>query len=330
MRYGYLAAIVALLLIVLLREVVLVAFLGLVIAVVLSFPIGWLSKKMRRGLAVIVTLLIGMSLFGGVGYLTVQPLSDQFQQIKAHAPEARQKIRALLKKAQESTPLSSQSPGQAAPSAGQVVAQKTGELALGLTTLLSIIVIVIVLGAFLSHEPKTYHQGLKALTPREYESDFEELWKRESKGLRHWVGGILVSMSIMGGVTAIGLMLGGIQDWPLLALLTFLGTFIPYVGAILSAIPGLIIALSQSPEKLVIAMGVYLAVHIIEGYIVQPIIMKRAVFLHPALLLLWQLAMATVGGLLGVVVATPLLVFLKIIVGYLYIEKKLGKKAAAT
>jgi predicted PurR-regulated permease PerM len=134
-------------------------------------------------------------------------------------------------------------------------------------------------------------------------------------------------MFLMGSFTAVGLWLAGIQGWPLLAILTFFGTFVPYLGAIASAVPGLMIGLAQSPLKLLAAAAVYLGVHIVEGYIVQPLVMKRAVEIRPATLLFGQVAAGALFGVLGTVVATPLIVCLKAGVGYLWIERRLGKVA---
>jgi predicted PurR-regulated permease PerM len=71
---------------------------------------------------------------------------------------------------------------------------------------------------------------------------------------------------------------------------------------------------------------VYAGVHVAEAYLVSPLVMRRAVELRPALLLFWQLFMAAIFGLPGVIVATPLLACAKIAAGYLYVEQRLGKR----
>jgi predicted PurR-regulated permease PerM len=140
------------------------------------------------------------------------------------------------------------------------------------------------------------------------------------------VGGTVVSMVVVGTVTALGLLLCGIQGWALLGLLTFFGTFVPYVGAVSSSVPGLLVGLSQSPQHFFYALGVYLGVHVIEGYVVQPLVMRRAVEANPALLLFFQAVMGALFGLLGLIVATPLLTVLQIVVTTLWIEGRLHKK----
>ncbi len=132
----------------------------------------------------------------------------------------------------------------------------------------------------------------------------------------------------MGTLTALGLLAIGIEDWFLLGVLTFLGTFVPYVGAVASAVPGLLVALGQSPRHFALAVLVYLGVHVVEGYIVEPLVMRRAVELKPALLLFGQGLLGALFGALGFVVATPLIVAGQVLLDYLWVERRLRKDGA--
>jgi predicted PurR-regulated permease PerM len=186
--------------------------------------------------------------------------------------------------------------------------------------------VLFALAACLAYSPKSYLDGIRALVPREREPILDELWVRLGVTLRHWTAGILASMTVMGVLAALGLLVAGIQGWLLLGIITFLGTFIPYVGAIASAIPGLLIGLSQGPLHLLYAAIVYVGVHLAEGYLVSPLIMRHTVALRPATLLFWQLFMGSVFGLPGVIVATPLLACTEVAVELLYVEGRLGKR----
>src|SRR5262249_51286480 len=147
--------------------------------------------------------------------------------------------------------------------------------------------------------------------------------------LRPWPGAILVSMTIMGTLTGIGLLIIGIDSWLPLALLTFLGTSVPYLGAVTSAVPALMVALAQSTTTFLVVLALYLGVHAVEGYIVQPIVMRRAVEINPALLLVWEVLMGGVFGIVGVIVATPALACVQVSVEYLYVERRLHRAGAA-
>jgi predicted PurR-regulated permease PerM len=106
---------------------------------------------------------------------------------------------------------------------------------------------VVVLGFFLVGTRPHLQRAIRRLIPAARLPEFDELWVRLGGTLRRWTGGVLVSMTIMGAVTGLGLWIAGISSPLLLGVVTFCGTFIPYLGALASAIPGLAIALSQSP-----------------------------------------------------------------------------------
>lgn len=191
----------------------------------------------------------------------------------------------------------------------------------------STIIFVAILALFLVSDPDGYLEGVRLLVPKSYEENFDEVSERISIGLKHWMGGIFIEMLVMGTLAGIGLWIAGIDGALVLGLLTFLATFIPYLGAVISSVPGLLMGLAKSPNHLLYAGLVYFCVHIIEGYIVSPYVMKHAIQLRPAFLLFWQALMGTLFGIIGVIVATPLLACLKAWVGFSYIECKLGKEA---
>ncbi|MFL5422617.1 MAG: AI-2E family transporter [Myxococcales bacterium] len=303
------------------REIVLLGFLGVLIAVVFSFPVNWISRLLPRGVAVIIVLLLLIGAVVGLGLLIAPTLSREFGELQQRVPKAVQSARSYLSR---SAPGGEQL-AQKAPEAVKQVGEKAVPALLALVSGITGIVLVIVLGAFLVAQPDVYRRGVRAMIPPQHEEKFDESWRRLGEGLRKWVGGILVAMTIMGTLTAIGLKIAGIEEWFLLGVLTFLGTFVPYVGAVASSVPGILAALAQSPTKALWAAVVYLGVHVVEGYLVEPLVMKRAVEVKPALLLFGQGLFSAVFGLMGTVVATPLIVCAQTLIDYLWVERKLQK-----
>ncbi|HZX95431.1 MAG TPA: AI-2E family transporter [Myxococcales bacterium] len=301
------------------RQELLLAFFALVIAVVFSFPVRWFSRLLPRGAAV---LLLVVLILGGVtvaAMVAAPALSEQVEDLARTVPKQLQKARNWLR---------AQGAKNVEEKAGQA-AQKASEVAvpaiLGIVFGLSEAVLVFVLALFLVAAPETYRDGVRKLVPREREPVFDESWRRTGTALRKWVGGIFVSMTIMGTLAAVGLAIAGIHDWLLLGLITFLGTFVPYVGAVASAIPGLLVAISQSPQHFFYALAVYLGVHLVEGYLIAPLIMRRAVEIKPALLLTGQGVLSAIFGVFGAVVATPMIVCVQTLVEFLWVERKLAK-----
>ena len=316
------------------QNIVLLGFLGILLAAMFSFPVGWLSRLIPRAAAVLLTVLLAFGVIGGVVAIAAPVIVDQGKQLLDGLPEATKKAEAWLRRAQRDKTVRQLTNGKdvagtlkaKVPEAVETVATLTPMMLGNVVELVSTVVLLVVLAAFLVYRPSLYERGIRAMLPRSFEADFDELWERLGQGLRGWVGGTVLAMFLMGSVTAIGLLACGIQGWALLGLLTFFGTFVPYVGAVSSAVPGLLVGLSQSPHHFFMALGVYVGVHVIEGYVVQPFVMRRAVEANPALLLFFQALMGALFGLLGLFVATPLLTVLQIIVTTLWIEGRLHKK----
>jgi predicted PurR-regulated permease PerM len=312
------------------RNVLLLGFLAVLVAIVLSFPVNLLARWMPRGAATLIVLAMLFGGLAGVGVLAAPTLERAAAQLRETVPRVARDARRRIARVQaEATGTSPAPPAQAAPpqapeamaEAGAKAVSAAFDVVVGLTK----VILVLVLAAFLVHRPDAYRRGLRRLVPREHEEAFDEAWNRAHDALRRWVGGIILAMLIMGTLTALGLLAIGIDDWLLLGFLTFLGTFVPYVGAVASAVPGLLVALGQSPRVFALALLVYLGIHVVEGYVVEPMIMRRAVELRPALLLFGQGVLGAVFGAIGFVVATPLIVCAQILVDYLWVERRLGK-----
>lgn len=322
------------------HEVLVFAFFAVLLSVLMSFPVDLLSKRglLPRGLAVLLSLALMAGTCVGVVELTVPIVTQQVDQLSSQLPAAIARAEKIVSgTAKKPGPLQEIAPApKIVANLRDRLAQKIGELAtmtipaaLGVVSGLSTMILVVVLAAFFAYRPDHYKQGIRLLVPRPHEAHFEQAWGRVGLGLRHWIGGIVVAMLLMGAFTAAGLWVAGVEGWFTLGLFTLFGTFIPYAGAIASAIPGLLIALADSPQRFIYALIVYLLVHIVEGYIVEPYVMRRAVTLQPGWLLLWQALMAALLGVLGIVIATPLLVCIKAAGGYFWVERYLGKEPPA-
>jgi predicted PurR-regulated permease PerM len=96
-----------------------------------------------------------------------------------------------------------------------------------------------------------------------------------------------------------------------LAALVFLGAFVPVVGAVLSGSVAVLIALvAQGPVTAAITLGVVIAVMQVEGHVLQPLLLGRAVRLHPLAVVLSVAGGVVVGGIAGALLAVPLVAVL--------------------
>jgi predicted PurR-regulated permease PerM len=98
--------------------------------------------------------------------------------------------------------------------------------------------------------------------------------------------------------------------------------FVPYLGAIVSAIPAVLLALTIGSTTTWIVIFLYLVVHGIDGYIVLPLVERRAVYIPPGITIIAQIAMYYLAGLLGVLVADPLAATILVILQRFYMHRE--------
>ena len=187
------------------RDILLLAFLGVLIGVVLSFPVNFLARHMKRGFAVLLVLVVILAATGGGVAFGAVKIASQAGTVREQAEHAIQSARAKIEELRGGKPQPAQAPAGAE--------EKAVKGVLGILSALTAMVLVLVLGLglFLVSEPKAYVQGLRQVVPRRYEEFFDTSFDKVSTSLRKRVGGIVISMTIMGTLTTVGLAVAGIK-----------------------------------------------------------------------------------------------------------------------
>jgi predicted PurR-regulated permease PerM len=185
-------------------------------------------------------------------------------------------------------------------------------------------VLVFVGGVYLAAQPDLYRKGLLKLVPAPRRALLERSLDETSHALRLWLLGQLVSMVAIGLLTGVGLALIGIPSALALGLLAGLAEFVPVVGSLVSAVPGLLIALSQGNDAALLTLALYVGVQQLEGNVLTPLVQQRVANLPAALLLFAVVAAGILFGALGVLLAAPLTVALYVLVKRLYVREALG------
>jgi predicted PurR-regulated permease PerM len=134
-----------------------------------------------------------------------------------------------------------------------------------------------------------------------------------------WLRGLIVGMVILGVLTYLGLTLVGLQFAEFFAVLTAIAMIIPYFGALASSILPILYALTISPGKAILVAVIYIVAHQVESNMIQPLVMARAVELHPAVVAVGVVAVERLFGFIGLIVAVPILATIRIILQELWI-----------
>lgn len=98
------------------------------------------------------------------------------------------------------------------------------------------------------------------------------------------------------------------------------GRSVPVFGAIISAIPAILLALSVSPGKALVVAAVYLAIQQVDAHVVSPLVIGRSVSLHPALSAFGVVIVGALFGFVGLLVAVPVISLAAVLVEELWMS----------
>jgi predicted PurR-regulated permease PerM len=172
---------------------------------------------------------------------------------------------------------------------------------------------MIVIGIFLTSEPRIYDRGIAWMLPLRHRGGFYRIAEHVGFTLRRLLFGRLMAMVFEGVFTWFMLTLGHVPMAGLLGLVTGVLAFIPNIGAIVSGLLMIAVGFSASANTGIWCIIVYFLVHNIDAYVVMPYVARRTVDLAPAVVLAFQLLMAALFGILGVLFADPILATLKVV-----------------
>ena len=182
----------------------------------------------------------------------------------------------------------------------------------GVIGALTTLFLILVLGIYISTEPRLYERGLAWMLPVRERAHFHETAALMGKALRRLLAGRLLGMAVEGVATGVALALYGVPMAALLGLLTGLMAFLPNIGAPISGALMILVGFSGGTDMGIFCIIVYIVVQTVDGNIIVPMVAKKTVDLAPALVLGAQLVMGAAFGILGLALADPLVAMIKI------------------
>ncbi len=172
--------------------------------------------------------------------------------------------------------------------------------------------LIFILAIYFVFEPHLYRCGLGWMLPEHSRDHWEGTALRMGKALRMLLFGRLLGMAVEGIATWALLAWWGVPMAALLGLLTGLLAFLPNIGAPISGVLMTLVGFSVSNETGLFCLIVYVVVQTVDGNIIVPMVAKRTVDLAPALVLGAQLMFGLLFGILGLMLADPIVAMIKI------------------
>jgi putative heme transporter len=189
-------------------------------------------------------------------------------------------------------------------SSGDVLAGVLTGAALVVQILAAMVLMVVLLFFFIKDGDQLVQWALDR-TPAHHEDTVRAVGRRTWTALGGYVRGTALIALINAIGIAIGLIILGVPLVIPLSLLVFFGGFLPVVGALLSGLIAVLVALTVDFPTALFTLGVVMLVQQVEGNLLQPTIMRKAVALHPVVILLALAAGAALAGIVGAFLAVP-------------------------
>jgi len=305
-----------------LRSVLLMLFGAVVVAAIVRALADPLNRFARipNGIAVALSALFIFGVAGGSFWLMGSEITAQWHVLTERLPQSLGTLKAWIEDLGLGTQLSN---WQSALSRGDGIMSTASTFVSSLANAGANLLIVIFGGIYIAAEPKFYRTGLVKLVPQGKRAMISEALLESERALRLWLKGQLIAMLVIGLMTGVGLWLIGVPSPLVLGIFAGLLEFVPFAGPIIAAVPGILIALTQSTDLALWAIGVYIFVQQSEAYLIQPLIQQYAVELPAMLLLFSLLAFGVLFGTIGIVLAAPLAVVTYVMVKRLYVIQTL-------
>ncbi|MET9507242.1 AI-2E family transporter [Streptomyces flavidovirens] len=266
-----------------------------------------IKMRLNRSLAAGLTCVAVVAVVGGATYIVVSALVETGDQILASLRQAARDLAKHLGAAGTSL-------DDVAKNARELLGKFGGTAASGLITGLSVVgemtavaILALLLIFFFLRDSDKAAGTLKSLAPASTGETVEAMGRRAFEAVEGFMRGTTFIALIDAILITVGLLILRVPGAVGLGALVFVGAYIPYLGAFISGAVAVLVALADRGFVIALwALGVVLAVQVLEGHVLQPVIQSRTVQMHPAVVMLAITAGASVAGILGMLLAVPL------------------------
>jgi predicted PurR-regulated permease PerM len=304
------------------RVFVLVFLLTLLFAIVLSGPVNYLA---RLGLPKALSVLGVLGAFGLTLWLAgaaiVPVIQTQAEQFIRDFPGLLAQVQDLITiDGAEISPQSVLLEGRDYLTS-HVTLSSVLDISRSITETISLSLVAFIVTVYLVIHPALLVDGFVSLFPAGQREKVRDVLGKMFEAVQKWFLGQLGAMVIIGVLTTIALSIIGLPYALLIGAFSGLLAFIPLIGTVISIIPPVLLALAIDPILIVWVVLSYIIIHQVEAHVIQPLVMSRAVTLHPVVVVSAILIMGSLFHLIGLLLAVPLVAALNVLVRELWIAR---------
>jgi predicted PurR-regulated permease PerM len=302
------------------HAIFIVAFLGILLGLAVARAADWLERiHIKRAIGAPLIIAAGIALLVGLGAIMAPSLRDQVGQLDTELPKLVDQAERWLQKTPAQDGLRAQLAKEVRGSIQfffPIVSSTFGAVA-G-------IVLVLFIAMYIGAAPGLYREGILHLVPHRRRERAAEVVETLGITLRRWLVARLIAMVAIGTITGIALALLKVKGAAALGVLAGLLEFVPFFGPIASAIPAIGIALVDSPQKALYVVILYVIVQQLEGNVITPLLLEKRLDIPPVLTVVTVAALGVVFGVIGMLIAEPLLAAVLVTTKMLYVSDVVG------
>ena len=304
---------------------------GMAVALILSFPVRFLSRLIPRGIAIAIVVLAVLALLVLAAIVLVPLAVGQLASLAEQAPRLLEEAYSWARRVVENLDqagLLDTSPDEAMAQLQATGAQRAEGLLEnvvarafdtlsgtvgGVFTTLSVILIA----AYLLVDGERFKLGTIRLLPVQYRDDALVLFSDVIEALSRYLAGLLVSLTFQGIASTIALTLLGVPYAILLGIWTTIGAIVPFVGSYIGAVPATIVAFTVSPTTGILTALTYVLINFIDGNLIAPRVQGNAIRVSPLFVFLAVIAGGQIAGIWGALMAVPILAVIRVVFDFL-------------
>lgn len=301
-----------------LKEVVLLGFAAVLVAVALLAATTSVQKvtKFNHQWSLGIAIVLIVAGFAGAIWLVWPSFQDQLTRLVSRLDESLNELENILG---ISLPGSAQEITSAITGAIDQIWASFVTLAGALVSVFTTLLVVVFSGVFLAANPALYRRGLILMFPKSWHAKVGHGLDETGRALRLWLRAQILTMVAVGVMVGALAALFGLPAPLALGLIAGITEFVPIVGPFVGAAPGVLVAVGEGGSMVLIAIAIYVVAQQVEANVITPVLQRRIVSIPPVVLLLSFVALGIIFGAAGIIVAAPLTIALYVVVREFYV-----------
>jgi predicted PurR-regulated permease PerM len=296
----------------LVRDILALVFIAVIIVSAIDPIVDWFQKrKIPRSLTVLVVYVLFLSILGTTIGLLIPPLSSEIRGLGENFPTLVEKFSDYFRIVRDYAEVHNlqQNVANFTENISSQISQAGSSIFSGTISFIGGIfsfVVVLSIAFYMSVQEKGIKNFFASLVPDEHREYVTGLVDRIQFKMGRWLQGQFFLMLIIFVLDYLGLLIIGAPYALVLAIIAGILEVVPYIGPVIAAVVAASVSFLHGPLTGLLVLGLFTLVQQLEGYIITPLVMKKAVGLNPVVVILALLIGAKLGGVMGIIVAVPI------------------------